>query len=467
MKKNWLVIIGGAALYAATAGAQQNGATRAGDSKGASASPAVAAERTDSASKPAAKEPVRTTPDIQIQHQRPIDQRGLNVFETPKHDTVQYTGFKLLWGAAFTQQFQGLKHENTASAKLVNGVDQNQLMRIGGGFNNAVANLYLNAQLAPGIRVQMTSYLSARHHQETWVKDGYLLIDESPIKVKPLENLMKYVTLRVGHFEVNYGDEHFRRTDNGNAMYNPLVGNFVMDAFTTEIGAEAYFRGGPWLAMAGATGGETRGQVTIPEKRSPAFLGKLGFDKSYSTNVRFRLTGSMFSQAKSANSSLYSGDRGGSRYYLVMVNTAGTEKDSAWTGNLQPGFTSEMRAYVLNPFIKLGGLEFFGNFEQAKGRARTEPENRTWNQNVYELTYRLLNDKVYVSGRYNTATGALKGIAGDVSVNRSQFGGGWFLTPNVMGKVEYVNQLYKNFPLTDIRNGGKFHGLMVEGVVAF
>jgi hypothetical protein len=36
-----------------------------------------------------------------------------------------------------------------------------------------------------------------------------------------------------------------------------------------------------------------------------------------------------------------------------------------------------------------------------------------------------------------------------------------------MGKLEYVNQLYKNFPLTDIRHGGKFHGLMIEGVVAF
>ena len=53
---------------------------------------------------------------------------------------------------------------------------------------------------------------------------------------------MKYVTLRVGHFEINYGDAHFRRTDNGNAMYNPLVGNYILDAFTTEIGGEAYLR---------------------------------------------------------------------------------------------------------------------------------------------------------------------------------------------------------------------------------
>jgi hypothetical protein len=33
-------------------------------------------------------------------------------------------------------------------------------MSIGHGFNNAVANLYLNAQLVKGIRVAMAAYLS-------------------------------------------------------------------------------------------------------------------------------------------------------------------------------------------------------------------------------------------------------------------------------------------------------------------
>ena len=49
-------------------------------------------------------------------------------------------------------------------------------------------------------------------------------------------------TIRVGHFEINYGDAHFRRSDNGNAMFNPFVGNYLMDAFTTEIGGEVYLR---------------------------------------------------------------------------------------------------------------------------------------------------------------------------------------------------------------------------------
>ncbi|HJU64838.1 MAG TPA: hypothetical protein VJ596_04140, partial [Gemmatimonadaceae bacterium] len=100
--------------------------------------------------------------NIEIQHIRPQDQRGINVFESPKNDNVPFTGFKLSWGAAFTQQFQSLNHQSSATPRVVNDVNQNQLMEIGAGFNNATANLYLNAQLAPGIRVALTSYLSSR-----------------------------------------------------------------------------------------------------------------------------------------------------------------------------------------------------------------------------------------------------------------------------------------------------------------
>src|SRR5262249_8736260 len=153
---------------------------------------------------------------------------------------------------------------------------------------------YMNAQLARGIRVQLTSFLSSRHHNETWVKDGYLLIDGSPWAVPALDKLMEVLTLRVGHFEINYGDMHFRRTDGGEGLFNPLVGNLIMDAFTTEIGGEVYARRNGLLAMAAVTGGEVRGTVLKPENRSPAFMGKLGFDRQVAPGLRTRLTGSVY-----------------------------------------------------------------------------------------------------------------------------------------------------------------------------
>ncbi len=68
---------------------------------------------------------------------------------------------------------------------------------------------------------------------------------------------------------------------------------------------------------------------------------------------------------------------------------------------------------------------------------------------------------------YNTAKGQLTGITNDVSVNRNAIAGGWFITPALLVKGEYVNQSYNDFPTTDIRNGGNFKGFMMSGVVAF
>jgi hypothetical protein len=227
-----------------------------------------------------------------IRYWRAQDQRGINVFETTKEPGAAYKGFAMQWGAAFTQQFQGLSHSNTADSvptsavAPINLTDRNRLKEIGSGFNNAVANLYMHAQLAPGVRLQLTTYLSSRHHNETWVKDGYMQIDESPLDVPILHSLMKYTTLKVGHFQVNYGDMQFRRSDNGQAMYNPFVGNAIMDAFTTEVGAEAVFQRSGFLAVAALTNGEIRGNIARPADRDPAHMLKLGYDKQLTDDLR-------------------------------------------------------------------------------------------------------------------------------------------------------------------------------------
>jgi hypothetical protein len=408
---------------------------------------------------------------LDIQHLRPADQRGVNVFEAPKEDAVPFNGFALSFGGAFTQEFQGLDHKNQAQAVMAGtpAINANQLISVGHGFNNAVANLNVNAQLAPGIRVAMTSYLSARHHQESWVKDGYVLIDDSPIDNPFLKSVMKYTTLRVGHFELNYGDSHFRRSDNGNSMYNPFVGNYILDVFTTEIGAEAYVRANGLIAMLGATNGEIHGQVAGPGKHTLGVLGKLGFDQKLGDDIRVRLTGSFYANNKAMSSTLFTGDRGGSAYYDIMENTASTETANAWSGQIRPGFSNKVNAEVINPFIKIGGAEFFGNFETATGGAFTEPKLRTLHQNVFDGLYRLgRDDQFYIGARYNTLKGQLiSKNSADQTVKRYQLGGGWFVTPNVLAKAEWVNQKYTDFPINDIRYGGQFKGFMFSGVVGF
>jgi hypothetical protein len=430
--------------------------------------PSKATESKASDSDKANAAPVSTQPAIVIQHMRPQDQRGINIFEPPKNDDLPYGGFRLDWGAAFTQQLQSLDHSNRAAPKVVNNVDANKLMDIGTGFNNAAANLFLNAQLAPGIRVALTTYLSSRHHNEAWVKDGYLLIDELPLDVPALNTVMKYVTVKAGHFEINYGDAHFRRSDNGNALYNPFVGNLILDAFTTEIGTEVYLRARGFLAMASVTGGEIKGNILTPDDRSPAFIFKLGYDNQIAPDLRVRLTGSHYAIERSPANTLFAGDRAGSRYFFVLENTQATATANAASGLINPGFRYMVDAMQINPFVQFKGLELFGVIEQAKGRTATETAERTWKQYAVDALYRFGGrDALYVGGRYNTANGELAGITNEVSVDRYQFGGGWFITPSLLLKAEWVKQQYFDFPTTDIRSGGKFNGFVVEGVVAF
>ncbi|WP_266203040.1 hypothetical protein [Pontibacter kalidii] len=421
---------------------------------------------------------------------RPYDQRGLNTFETGKKDTTAFDGIKVRLGGGFAQQFQGLQHKNTATANMQtqgNGeVNLNQLMPIENGFNLASANLNLDVLLADGIRLNLITYLSSRHHSEAWVKGGYIQVDKAEFLNSPLvDKLFENLTLRVGHMEINYGDAHFRRTDNAHALQNPFVGNYIMDAFTTEIGAEAIFHYKNFLAVGSVTGGEVQGGIQNPDQRKPSFIGKLGYDNQLNEDLRVRLTGSVYTTAGSVRNTLYGGDRAGSRYFLVMdpakvaSGAAVTPATHFTSGHINPGLTNSLTAMVINPFVKFRGLEFFGNFEQAKGKGRLgandEPEDRTWTQLGTDLVYRFgSNENLYLAGRYNVVEGRLAPLAATpnvlnnkVNLERVQVGGGWFVTKNIVTKVEYVKQQYKGFAPTDIRHGGEFDGFMIEGAISF
>ncbi len=405
--------------------------------------------------------PVAAQGDRGIQHIRPHDRSGLAVFESPRHDSTEFDGIQLAIGGGFAQEYQALSHSTGAEPYLVNGVNANELTPLGPGFTTAMANMYVNVQLAPGIRVALTSYLSSRNHNETWVKDGYLQADASPWDVPLLNRIMEYVTVKAGHFEINYGDAHFRRTDGGNALYNPFVGNLLMDAFTTEIGAEAYLRSGPWMLMLGATGGEIRGRTDPSGTRAPTYLTKVGHDRQWSPMLRTRLTASSYWTARSIKNTLYTGDRAGTHYYDVMDNSSNN-----WSGNLLPLFGSNVGAVVVNPFVRYGNLELFGNLETATGGASTEAD-RTWRQYAVDGIYRLLDDRLYVAARWNEARGEFAEFDDDVGVTRVQLGGGLFVTDNILTKVEYVRQTYRDFPTVDLRHGGRFSGFVVQGAVLF
>ncbi|MDB5022253.1 MAG: hypothetical protein JWP78_8 [Mucilaginibacter sp.] len=427
----------------------------------------------------------------ELQYFRPNDQRGLHVFETTKADTTQFGGLRVRVGGNFELSFQTLRDHNTAISQTKTGFtgNVNSLIPLIDGFNLPMANLNVDVQLADGIRLNLTSYLAARHHEDTWVKGGYIQFDKLTFLHSDfVDQLMKSFTIKIGQNDVDYGDQHFRRSDGGNTIYNPFVENYIMDEFATETGAEVYYHHkSGWFAMGGISNGELNETVVAPSKIDsatgqvnkypPAFHGKLGFDKQLNKDTRIRLSGSFYTVSSANSSTLFGGDRTGSHYYYVMENqnvangtTLNNAVDySAFSGRFNPGFSEEVHSFMGNLFLKYKGLEFFGTIESAKGRSITETENRKAMQYAGELVYRFPENTqdFWIGGRYNTVTAGIQGVPNDVTVNRMVGSAGWFMTKNIMMKVEYVNQEYKNYPSTNILNGGRFNGIMLEAAIGF
>lgn len=430
-----------------------------------------------------------------IQYYRPWNKEGINVFEpTKKGDQPEYTGFKIRIGGAFTQDFQSLKHTNTptyVATSATNKVNKNFMYGIVkdedstsatlSGFNLAMANLNFDMQIGDGIRVCLENYMSSRHHSEFWVKGGYIQIDKLPMFGNPkwfADNLR----VKIGHFQPNFGDMQFRRTDGGNTMYNPFVENYIFDAFTTEIGGEVYvFPVDGLMGMVGMTSGFINGNIdnypdvavapnVEPNKKNPSIYLKLAYDKTFS-DFRFRLAGSLYNNSGTARNTLYAGDRTGSHYFMVVEPSTGTyaaNKDSGRFTGL--GVANKINAISINPFVKYKGLEVFGNYEIIKGRTNAERDGseRTFNQLAVEGLYRFLpNEQAYLGARYIKATGTPQGFANEISIDRVAIAAGWFPTKNMLLKGEYVIQNYDKFPTTDYRNEANFKGFVIEAVIGF
>lgn len=403
-----------------------------------------------------------------LQYYHANDKSGLNTFETPKTTDVAFDGLRVRIGGANAMQFQALTQ--SGSSQNLNELTPN--------FNLATSNLDLDVQLHNGLRMHMRVYLSSRHHPEAWVKDGYIQMDRLDfIREGFLSGIMDRLTFKFGHMQVNYGDTHFRRSDNGMALHNPFVGNYIMDAFTTEVAGEIYYQHNGFLAMAGVSNGKLdQNTIKVRPLPHPSLVAKAGFDRQLNTDLRVRLTGSTYTTPRTSGErycpvcrgisggvNLYSADRAGARYYGII-------EGDRMSGRYNPDFSDRdggrITAIMINPFIKYHGLEFFGLFENASGRTPSEAKNRSVQQYGAELILRFGPDEdFYFGGRYNLVSGE-RADGDQITISRYNIGGGWFLTSNILTKLEYVHQRYDGFS-TGLYEDAAFHGMMIEAIISF
>ena len=158
------------------------------------------------------------------------------------------------------------------------------------------------------------------------------------------------------------------------------------------------------------------------------------------------------------------------RTAFVQIYDATTQASTAtpFSGRVNPGFSKQVDAVMLNGFLKVRGFEFFATYETANGRTKTESSARNATQYAIDGVYRFGgSENLFIGARYNAAKVELAGFSSAVNIDRTAFAAGWFITKNIMLKGEYVIQTYKDFPNTDYRSGGKFDGYVIEASVGF
>lgn len=387
-----------------------------------------------------------------LQYFRTPGKDGLNVFEPPKETDVDFDGLYVRVGGDFAIIFQGLSQSN----------DDNSLVELSNNFTLPSANLNFDVQIAEGMRMHLRTYLSSRHHNEAWVKGGYFQIDNLDFLSEGfLAEVMEYARFRFGMDEINYGDTHFRRSDNARSIYNPFVSNYIMDSFATEPFAEFSVQHSGVLGVLGISNGRLN---QSPKAGDDGFVvfAKVGYDSQINEDLRVRLTGSVYrSSDKSTRDYLYNGDRAGSRYYNILETADG---GSDFEPRFNPGFAYQT-AFQVNPFVKFQGLEIFGVFEVSSNGADA---GGSFTQLGGEALYRFgADERFYVGGRYNTISGERTDDAATQEISRVNIGGGWFLTDNVLAKVEYVTSSYDGAGFTGKYAGAEYDGVVLEAVINF
>jgi len=401
---------------------------------------------------------------IVIDQYRSTGKEGLNVFENPKTEDTPFEGLRVRIGGDFALELQGIRQSN----------DLNDLVDLETNFNLPTANLNLDVQLARGMRMHLRTFLSARHHNEAWVKGGHMEINNLDfISEDFMSSLMQYVQIRVGLDEINYGDAHFKRSDNARAIYNPLVGSFIMDTYTTEAFMEGTFQMNGIVGVLGVSNGKLNQNTLVTDKTDNklSLYGKVGYDKQLSDDLRVRLTGSFYrNHGLSTGGYLYGGDRAGDKYYnfgISQSDLAGGASATSKFANARfnPRF-KQLTALQFAGFVKFQGIESFTLVDIA-ANSKDEGEGK-YTQIAEELVYRIgEKENFYVAARYNKVSGKSKSDASDQNITRMNFGGGWFMSSNVLAKVEYVKQTHDGAGWTGSWAGAEFSGFMVEASISF
>jgi len=371
---------------------------------------------------------------------------------------------------------QALDHKNVFDTKGT------ALAKVEPGFQNAFGNLGFIGRFGKNQEVEVVFdlYLSSRNHpSQTYGNEGYMIVRGIPENVqslKFLEPILKRMDIKAGHMLVDFGDAALHRSNNAKVQNNPLIGNFVIDPNIVSIGMQASSKPGSRIGwLVGASNGTTTEDWNVG--RGFAYNGKLIFYpvKSLRTSVSYIGTDQSDNPTKAAGGSsmqMFTGNRSGERY-------AGVLGGGQAPGNVFPQAGEKFSAAQFDvTFENASPVSFYGHYgltqdTDINGSAEGTPQEK-WNYYAADVKY-AITPALYAAARYsNASTSELGGFDSDGKVNRIQVGGGFWLTKNLLVKMEYVQQKYSGFAAGEVVNNNiqawrdpEFSGLISEVSFSF
>jgi hypothetical protein len=366
----------------------------------------------------------------------------------------QYEDMHLYVGLDTVGRFQFLTQNNV----FVKGADQGN---INPGFQTPFGDLNFLARIPGKLDVYFDSYIASRPHPSTtYGHEGYMVIKAlpAPFDTGLMGDVFNYINVKVGAFDIDFGDDNYRRSDNAIVQRNPLIGNPLVDPSVEEIGGEVYSVKGPIYWLAGMTSGTTTEHFDFgPE---PAVHGKLWAYPlpDLRTSVSAYYANLADSSTPYENSNLFAAIRSGGVYAAVF---GGGDNP----GQITPAAGKDMTAVQADATWERWPFEVYSNVGWTNDSAYGE----RWTYATFEPVYHI-TPALYVAGRYSAAiAGAVYGVDTHGWVDRIQVGGGYFITNNLLAKLEYVYQQYHNFSLADGLVSGvdayrspRFDGVVME-----
>lgn len=369
-----------------------------------------------------------------------------------------YRDMNLYMGLETVGRYQAIQQQNV----YISGAKQPGLDP---GFQDPFANLQFLAQIPGKLDVYFDTYVASRPHASTmYGHEGYMLFKQlpAPFDTGPGAAIFDYVNVKLGAFDIDFGDGNYHRSNNAFVQRNALITNPLVDPNVEEIGGEIYSIKGPIYWLFGVSSGTTTEHFDYGSA-VPAFHGKIW---AYPLpNLRTSVSAYRVDLSESADTSyLYANGRSGGA--LAAVFGGGDNP-----GQILPQAGKDVTAVQGDVTWNQWPIEVYANFGWTQDSDINGPKARTpserWIYGSAEPVYHI-TPAAFIAARYSFAEAqSVNGASSHGWVDRAEIGGGYWVTNSILAKAEYVYEQYHGFSAADglVSGVDAFHNPRFNGLV--